>query len=87
MIDTVTAERPKDPPTFTEVERQDLLLDKLDLTGLEAWLQEQAQKAHGLLKEYHDIFFLEKQDMGHTKVTKHKIILKDPTTLPFKECF
>ena len=48
---------------------------------------EQAEKACGLLQEYHDIFSLEKQDMGHTKVTKHKIILKDPDTPPFKERF
>ena len=43
--------------------------------------------ARGLLKEYHDIFFLEKQDMGHTKVAEHKIVLKDPDTPPFKERF
>ena len=48
---------------------------------------EQAEKAHGILHEYHDIFSLEKQDMGHTKVTKHKIVLKDPDTPPFKEWF
>ena len=48
---------------------------------------EQAEKACGLLREYHNIFSLEKQDMGHTKVTKHKIVLKDPYTPPFKERF
>ena len=48
---------------------------------------EQAEKACGLLWEYHDIFSLEKQDMGHTKVTKHKIVLKDLDTPPFKEHF
>ena len=64
-----------------------MLLDKLDLSGLEAWPTEQAEKAHGLLWEYHDIFSLEKHDMGHTKVTKHKIVLKDPDTPPFKERF
>ena len=48
---------------------------------------EQAEKVCGLLWEYHDIFSLEKHDMGHTKVTKHKIILKDPDTPPFKEWF
>ena len=31
-----SAEKPKEQPTLTEVERQDLLLEKLDLTGLEA---------------------------------------------------
>ena len=34
-----------------------LLLEKLDLTGLEAWPKEQAEKACSLLKEYHDIFW------------------------------
>ena len=86
-IDTISAERPKEQPTLTEAERQVLLLDKLDLSGLEAWPMEQAEKVCGLLWEYHDIFSLEKQDMGHTKATKHKIVLKDLDTLSFKEHF
>ena len=76
------AEKPHDQFTLSEAERQELLLQKLDLTGLEAWPEEQAEKAHSLLKEYHDIFSLVKHDMGHTKVTKHKIVLKDPDTPP-----
>ena len=72
------AEKPHDQFTLLEAERQELLLEKLDLTGLEAWPEEQAEKACSLLKEYHDIFSLAKHDMGHTKVTKHKIVLKDP---------
>ena len=70
-----------------EVERQVLLLEKLDLSGLEAWPMEQAEKARGLLREYRYIFSLEKHDKSHTKATKHKIILKDPDTPPFKERF
>ena len=81
------AEKPHEQPTLTEAERQELLLEKLDLTGLEAWPKEQAEKAHSLLKENHNIFSLEKHDMGHTKATKHKIVLKDPDTPPFKERF
>ena len=77
----------KETSTLSETERQDLLLEKLDLLGLEAWPQEQAEQARSLLKEYHDIFSLEKRDMGHTNATKHKIVLKDPETPPFKECF
>ena len=87
VIDTISAERPKEQPTLTEAERQVLLLDKLDLSGLEAWPTEQAEKACSLLWEYHDIFSLEKHDMGHTNATKHKIVLKDPDTPPFKERF
>ena len=79
------AKQKKEQPTLSEMERQDLLLEKLDLSGLKAWPQEQAEQARSLLKEYHDIFSLEKRDMGHTTATKHKIVLKDPDTPPFKE--
>ena len=82
-----STEQTKERSTLTEVERQDLLLEKLDLSGLEAWPEDQAGKARSLLKEYHDIFSLEKRDMGHTNTTKHKIVLKDLDTPPFKECF
>ena len=81
------AENPHEQSTLTEAERQELLLEKLDLTGLEAWPKEQSEKARSLLKEYHDIFLLEKHDTGHTKAAKHKIVLKDPDTPPFKERF
>ena len=87
VIDTISADKGKSWPTLTEAERQDLLLDKLDLSGLESWPAEEAEKARGLLREYHDIFSLEKHDMGHTSATKHKIVLKDPDTPPFKERF
>ena len=87
VIDTISAERPRVQPTLMEAERQTLLLDKLDLSGLEAWPKEQAEKAHSLLQEYHDIFSLEKHDLGHTTATKHKIVLKDPDTPTFKEHF
>ena len=83
----LSAEEPKEQPSLSEAERQDLLLEKLDLTGLEAWPKDQVEKAHSLLKEYHDIFSLEKCDVGHTKAAKHKIVLKDPNTPPFKERF
>ena len=87
VVDMISAERSEEQPTLTEAERQALLLDKLDLSGLEAWPTEQAEKAHSLLQECHDIFSLEKHDMGHTNATKHKIILKDLDTPPFKERF
>ena len=82
VSDTISTERPKEQPTLTEAEQQVLLLDKLDLSGLEAWPVEQAEKAHGLLWEYHNIFSLEKHGMGHTNATKHKIVLKDPDNPP-----
>ena len=82
-----SVEQKKEQPMLSETERQDLLLEKLDLSGLEAWPEEQAEQARSLLKEYHDIFSLEKHDMEHTNATEHKIVLKDPNTPPFKERF
>ena len=58
VINAISAKGPDPASTLTEAERQDLLLDKLDLSGLEEWPTEQAEKARGLLKEYHDIFSL-----------------------------
>ena len=87
VTNLLSAEETKERPILTEAERQDLLLEKLDLSGLEAWPEDQAGKAHSVLKECHDIFSLEKCDMGHTNATKHKIVLKDPDTPPFKERF
>ena len=84
VTNLLSAEEPKGQSTLTEAERQDLLLEKLDLTGLEAWPEDQAGKARSLLKEYHGIFSLEKCDVGHTKAAKHKIVLKDPTPLHSK---
>ena len=81
------ARRPHEQSTLTEAKRQELLIEKLDLTGLEAWSTEQAEKARSLLREYHDIFSLEKHDTGHIKAAKYKIVLKDPDTPPFKERF
>ena len=75
-----STESTKEQSNLTKMERQDLLLEKLDLSGLEVWPQEQAEQAHSLLKEYHDIFSLDKWDMGHTNTTKHKIVVKDPDT-------
>ena len=40
----------KEQPTLSETERQNLLLEKLDLSGLEAWPKEQAEQARSLLK-------------------------------------
>ena len=87
VTNLLSAEESKEQPTLTEDERPDLLLEKLDLTGLEAWPEDQAEKACSLLKEYHDIFSLGKRDVGYTKAAKHKIVLKDPDTPLFKERF
>ena len=72
---------------MSEEERQQTLFEKLDLSGLESWNEKAARQARSLLAEYHDLFSLEKNEIGCTKVAKHVIELKDLNAAPFKEQF
>ena len=72
---------------LSEEERQKALMEKLDLSGLAGWTEDLATKAKNLLMEYHNLFSLEKSEIGQTKMVKHTIVLKDPDTTPFKERF
>ena len=76
-----------DSGCMSEEERQRMLFEKLDLSGLETWDTKAAKQARSLLAEYHDLFSLEKNEMGHTKAAEHVIELKDPDATPFKERF
>ena len=64
-------------------EQQKKLNNKLDLMGIEEWSQEDKKAVDELFREYGRLFALEKNDLGHTTIVKHKIWLNDYT--PFKE--
>ena len=68
---------------LTIKERRKVLFDKLKLSGLEFWMEENKDKAMKLLAEYHDIFTLEDGKIGCTKAAEHRIEVTDPR--PFKE--
>ena len=72
---------------LSKEERQKAFMEKLDLSGLAGWTDDLATKARNLLMEYHNLFSLEKSNIGQTKTVKHTIMLKDPDTAPFKEQF
>ena len=76
-----------DSGRMSEEERQQTLFEKLDLSGLETWDAKAAKQVRSLLAEYHDLFSLEKNEIGCTKAAEHIIELKDPDTAPFKERF
>ena len=59
-----------------------LLLEKLKLSGLDSWTEENKDKALNLLAEY-DIFTLEDGEIGCTEAAEHKIKVTNPK--PFKE--
>ena len=64
-------------------DQRKLLLEKLELLGLDSWMEENKERALNLPAEYHDIFTLEDREMGCSKAVEHKIEVTDPK--PFKE--
>ena len=72
-------------PKLTMRQRYGKLFNELDLSGLDLWAPELADKAHQLLAEYHDVFSLDLAELGCTHSTKHTIKVTDDT--PFKERF
>ena len=77
------------PKKLSIEEWQKLLMELLQQEGgldqLADWTPELAQKFERLLMEYHDIFSLDKNEIGCTDTAKHVIELLDEE--PFKEKF
>ena len=87
VTNLLSVEEPREQPSLSKAERQDLLLEKLDLTVLGAWPEDQAEKAHSLLKEYHDIFSLEKCDVSTPRLLSTKLSSKIQTPLHSRRGF
>ena len=64
-------------------QRHGKLFDELDLSGLDSWAPELADKACQPLAKYHDVFSLDLAELGCTHSTEHTIKVTDDT--PFKE--
>ena len=67
------------------VERQVKLLEKLDLSGLRNWAPRNTEAAKQLVLSYHNIFALDKNELGCTSTVEHEIHVIDSE--PFKERF
>ena len=65
--------------------RKEVILQQLDLSGLEGWSEANQATACALLAEYHDIFSLEPGELGWSHRAKHAIRVFD--NKPFKEWF
>ena len=70
-------------PTLSMVEGQEKWISSLDLSSLDKWPKEKAEHAHELLREYHDVFSFEDNELGCTSQVKHSIKVTDDE--PFKE--
>ena len=64
-------------------EKEKLLFDRIDLTGISKWEPAEQEEVRELFREYGRLFALDDLDLRHTSVVKHKIKLNDYT--PFKE--
>ena len=59
------------------------LMEKLDLSGMEAWTEECKKGAEQTMRDYEDIFALEPLELGKTYLVRHSI--KVNNLIPFKE--
>ena len=64
-------------------EKEKLLFEKIDLSGVNEWSSEDQEKVKELFREYGQLFTLDDLDLGHTSIVKHKIELDDYR--PFKD--
>ena len=59
------------------------MLKELNLEALDEWPEELVQHVRDLIQEYHNVFLLDKNELGCTNTVKHKIEIDDSD--PFKE--
>ena len=64
-------------------EEVDVLMSKIDFSGIKDWKPEEQKEAIDLIIEYGSLFALKDMDLGKTDKVKHSIKLTDYT--PFKE--
>ena len=64
-------------------DQSEIVLEKLDLSGLDEVEPDQKQAAIDLVKKYQHLFSVNSLDLGKTELVKHKIEITDST--PFRE--
>ena len=61
------------------------IIEKLDLTGIQSWIEQQQCSVKKLLEEYQHLFALNLKELGKTSLVQHEIRLSNNT--PFKEWY
>ena len=56
------------------------ILEKLDLTGIESWTEQQQCSVKKLLEEYQHLFALNLKELGKTSLVQHEIRLSNRHT-------
>ena len=83
MIEALDQVQGLQTPKMTVKQRQEILLEESDLSGLESWPLELTDSTQSLLVECHNIFSLEASKLSCTHSTEHVMKINDDA--PFKE--
>ena len=69
--------------TREKSKRMSKILERIDLTGIESWMEQQQYSVKKLLQEYQHLFALNLKELGRTSLVQHEIKLSN--NIPFKE--
>ena len=83
ITEDITKESQSEDSPKEKDERMSKILEKLDLTGIESWTEQQQCSVKKLLEEYQHLFALNLKEFGKTSLVQHEIRLSNNT--PFKE--
>ena len=89
LLQELNKDKEESTKMLTTEERQELLMQVLQekdgLDMLKKWQKPYANQARQLLMKFHNVFSLEKNEMGCTDTTEH--VIKLTKSEPFKERF
>ena len=83
VTEDITKESQSGDLTKEKGKRMSKILEKLDLTGIESWTEQQQCSVMKLLEKYQHLFALNLKELGKTSLVQHEIRLSNNT--PFKE--
>ena len=83
ITEDITKGNQSEDLTKEKGKRRSKILEKLDLTGIESWTEQQQCSVKKLLEKYQHLFSLNLKELGKTSLVQHEIRLSNNT--PFKE--
>ena len=83
ITEDITKGHQSEDSTKETDERMSKILERLNLTGIESWTEQQQCSVKKLLEEYQHLFALNLKELDKTSLVQHEIRLNSNT--PFKE--
>ena len=83
VTENINRESQSEDLTKKRDKRMSKILEKIDLTGIESWTEQQQYSVKKLFEEYQHLCALNLKELGKTSLVQHEIKLSNNT--PFKE--